>query len=133
MRTEAENVRRLLLLLSDEEFVEAVSNADRLVDDADETLLRVREIERSVDQMMYEVDERMLAIDTMMNSIVARLEASVSVVLFILGVNRYLQDDVVWAAIFVAVALTFSTSLVMTLFRKSRLQRVVEGAGRMVS
>lgn len=119
--------------MSDEEFVEAISNADRLVDDADETLVRVREIERSVDQMMYEVDERMLAIDEMMNSIVARLEASVSVVLFILGVNSYLQDDVLWAAVFVAVALTFSTSMVVTLFRKSRLQSVVEGAGRIVS
>lgn len=132
MRTEADNVRRLLMLLGDDEFVEAISNADRLVDDADETLLRVREIERSVDQMMYEVDERMLEIDRMMNSIVARLEASVSVVLFILGVNSYLKDDFLWAVIFVAVALTFSTSMVVTLFRRSRLQRLVEGAGRMV-
>jgi hypothetical protein len=42
--SDIENVRKMVALLGDEGFVEALENAEKLVDEADDTLTRVEQI-----------------------------------------------------------------------------------------
>lgn len=121
-----ENVRRLLDTVGDDDFVDAVTKIDVILDDVEETMGRVRHIERDVGQMMGNVDDKLVAVDETIRRIEQKVEASFSVAFWVLAANRYVEDDVLWAGILAAVGVVFSSSLIWTTFRKSLLKRAID-------
>ena len=121
-----DNVRRLLDTLGDDDFVDAVTQIDVILDDVEETMRRVRGIEGDVDGMMDNVDAKLVAVDGTIRRIEQKVEASFAVAFWVLGANRFLEDDLLWAGILGAVGLVFASSLLVTTYRKSLLKRVVD-------
>jgi uncharacterized UPF0160 family protein len=63
MLSDVENVRKMVELLGDEGFVEALRNAEQLVDDVDETLGRVEQVEDEAAVAVREANEALNAVD----------------------------------------------------------------------
>lgn len=63
MLSDIDNVRKMMALLGDEGFVEALENVETVVRDADETLGRVEKIESDAEQAVREANEALIAVD----------------------------------------------------------------------
>lgn len=131
MFSDIENVRKMMALLGDEGFVEALSNAEKLVEDADETLGRVEQIESDAEQAVREanealvaVDNRLLKFDETISLLEAKIEAGFTVGFFFFALNTYLAGDLLVAAGLFCMGLLGVSSLVVTIVTLPQVRRL---------
>jgi hypothetical protein len=131
MRSDIDNVRRMVGLLGDKGFVDALTNAERLVQDAEETLERVERIEgeaeaavREANYALEQVDGRLQKFDETISLIEAKIEAGFSVGFFFFAFNRYSEGDLFLAAGLLIMGLLGASSLVRTIVNLPQVQRL---------
>ena len=131
MRSDIDNVRRMVGLLGDEGFVDALTNAETLVRDAEETLERVEKVEDEANEAVQEanvalhaVDARLQRVDDTISLIEAKIETGFSLGFFFFAFSQWSEGDV-----FLAVALGFmgllgASSLVRTVLNMPQVRRL---------
>jgi hypothetical protein len=131
MLSDIENVRRLTELLRDEGFVDALSNAEELVEDVDERLERVEQIEGDAEQAVREandalnaVDDRLRTFDEAIRLIEAKIEAGFSAGFLFFGYQQLTAGAVFIAAGLFFMGLLGSSSLVVTLRNMPQVERL---------
>ena len=122
MLSEVDNARKLMVLLSDEGFTEALTQAEDLVEDVNDTLDRVERIEeeaaeavKDADRTMRAVDRRLEKVDRTINLLEAKIEAGFSLAFFVFAVNVYLAGDRFFAAGLFALGLLGAGQLLVTI------------------
>ncbi len=132
MRSDIENMRKMMGLLGDDGFVDAISNAESLVRDAEQTLERVEKIEGDAEQAVREanaaleqVDGRLQKFDETISLIEAKIEAGFSVGFFFFAVNRYLEGDLLFAAALFFMGLLGAGSLFVTIVTLPQVQKLL--------
>lgn len=131
MLSDIENVRRLTELLRDEGFIEALTNAEQLVDDVDERLERVEQIEGDAEEAVHEANEALNAVDNRLRKfdeairlIEAKIEAGFSAGFFLFGYQQLTAGAVFIAAGLFFMGLLGSSSLVVTLRNMPQVERL---------
>lgn len=129
--SEIDNMRKLVRLLSDDGFVDAITNAEDLVRDAEDTLERVEGIERDAEEAVREanvalkqVDSRLQKFDETISLVEAKIEAGFSVGFFFFALNTYLSGDLLIAAALFFMGLLGFSSLVRTIVTLPQVQRL---------
>ncbi len=140
MLSDVENVRKMVELLSDEGFVRALTNAEQLVDDVDETLGRVEQVEdeaavavREANEALNAVDRRLQRFDEAIRLIEAKIEAGFSVGFFFFAFQQWTAGDVLLAAGLSAMGLLGISSLAVTIATMPQIQRLRQVGGLLTS
>jgi hypothetical protein len=133
MLSDIENVRKLTELLGDEGFVDALTNAEELVDDVDETLERVEQIEGDAEEAVREandalnaVDHRLQKFDEAIRLIEAKIEAGFSAGFFFFAFQQWQSGAVFIAAGLFVMGLLGSSSLAVTVINMPQVQRLLQ-------
>ncbi|MFT4883734.1 MAG: hypothetical protein ACI8U4_001246 [Natronomonas sp.] len=136
MFSDIDNIRKMVELLGDEGFVEALTNAEELVEDVDETLDRVERIEgdaeaavREANEALVAVDNRLAKFDETISLLEAKIEAGFSAGFFFFGLNSWLAGDVLIAAGLFFMGLLGVSSLAVTVATMPQVRRLRQ-AGR---
>lgn len=131
MRSEIDNARQMMGLLGDEGFVNALKNAEKLVDDAEATLERVEEVEdeaneavKEANEALHAVDARLRRVDDTISLIEAKIEAGFSLGFFFFAVSRFGQGEVILAAALFFMGLLGASSLVRTILNMPQVRRL---------
>lgn len=131
MRSEVENVRQMVGLLGDEGFVRALTNAEKLVDDAEETLERVEKIEgeageavREANEALQAVDNRLLKFDETISLLEAKIEAGFSLGFFFFALSMWTDGEIILAAALGFMGLLGASSLVVTIVTLPQVRRL---------
>lgn len=131
MASDLGNMLRMMNVLGDEGFIDALESAENLVDDADETLERVEKIEGDAAQAVEEANETMTAVDNRLSKfdetislLEAKIEAGFSIGFFFFGLNRYLEGDLLLAAALFGMGLLGGSSLVVTIVTLPQVRRL---------
>lgn len=131
MLSDIDNVRKMMALLGDEGFVEALENVETVVRDADETLGRVEKIESDAEQAVREanealiaVDNRLLKFDETISLLEAKIEAGFTIGFFFFALNTWLAGDVLIAAGLFVMGLLGISSLVVTIVTLPQVRRL---------
>ncbi|MXR51128.1 hypothetical protein GRX03_05845 [Halovenus sp. WSH3] len=133
MASDLGNMLRMMNILGDEGFVDALENAERLVKNADETLERVEQIEgdaeravREANETLTAVDNRLAKFDETISLLEAKIEAGFSVGFFFFGLNRYLEGELLLAGALFFMGLLGASSLVVTIVTLPQVRRLRE-------
>lgn len=131
MLSDIENVRKMMELLGDEGFVDALTNAEGLVEDVDRTLDRVEQLEGDAEEALREanvalnaVDDRLQKFDETISLLEAKIEAGFSVGFFFFGFDRWLEGEVLIAAGLFFMGLLGATSLAVTIATLPQIRRL---------
>ncbi|WP_436901692.1 hypothetical protein [Halovenus halobia] len=131
MASDLGNMLRMMNILGDEGFVDALENAERLVDSADRTLERVEKIESDAEQAVREanetltaVDNRLATFDETISLLEAKIEAGFSIGFFFFGLNRYLAGELFLAVALFGMGLLGASSLVVTIVTLPQVRRL---------
>lgn len=131
MFSDINNVRKLMDLLGDEGFVQAISNAENLVEDVDRTLDRVEQIEgdaedavREANEALYAVDARLDKFDETITLLEAKIEAAFSFAFLFFGVNSWLAGDLLLASGLIFMGLLGASSLFVTIVTMPQIERL---------
>jgi hypothetical protein len=134
MLSEVDNARKLMLLLGDEGFTEALTQAESLIEDANDTLDRVERIEgeaaaavTEANRTMQAVDQRLDKVDRTINLLEAKIEAGFSLAFFVFAVNVYLGGDVFFAAGLFALGLLGAGQLLVTIRNIPQVEKLWAG------
>jgi len=118
-------------LLGDEGFVKALTNAEKLVDDAEETLERVEKIEgeageavREANEALQAVDNRLLKFDETISLLEAKIEAGFSLGFFFFALSMWTDGEVLLAAGLAFMGLLGASSLVVTIVTLPQVRRL---------
>lgn len=129
--SDIDNARKLMLLLGDDEFVQALSSADELVREVDRTLDRVERIETEAGEAVREanaalnaVDRRLDRVDETLALFEAKVEAGFSLAFFVVALNRWFAGDPLLAAGLFGMGLLGASSLVVTIRRMPQVRRL---------
>jgi hypothetical protein len=130
--SEVDNIRKLVGLLSNDGFVDAITNAEELVRDAEETLERVERIEGEANEALREanvaleqVDGRLRKFDETVSLLEAKIEAGFSVGFFFFAANSYLAGDLLFALALGFMGLLGASSLVVTVVNLPQVRRLL--------
>lgn len=133
MRSDIDNVRKMVGLLGDEGFVDAISNAETLVRDAEATLERVETLEEDAGEAVEEanvalrqVDNRLQKFDETISLIEAKIEAGFSVGFFFFAVTRWMAGDILIALALAGMGLLGAGSLVVTIVTLPQVQKLLD-------
>lgn len=139
MLSDIDNARKLMELLGDDGFVDAVSNAEQLVAEVDETLDRVEQIEGDAEQAVREANEALDAVDTRLQKfdeairlVEAKIETGFSVAFFFFAVQQWTAGEPLLAAGLFAMGLLGASSLVVTILTMPQVQRIRQGVSFML-
>ena len=131
MRSDIDNMRKMMSLLGDEGFVNALTNAEKLVSDVEETLERVEEIENEANEAVHEantalqaVDTRLQKVDDTISLIEAKIEAGFSLGFFFFALSRWLEGDLILAGALAFMGLLGASSLVRTVLNMPQVRRL---------
>lgn len=131
MLSDVENVRKMVELLGDEGFVSALTNAEQLVDDVDETLGRVEQVEdeaaeavREANEALSAVDRRLQRFDEAIRLIEAKIEAGFSVGFFFFALQQWTAGNVFLAAGLLTMGLLGISSLAVTIATMPQIRRL---------
>ena len=131
MSADVTNVLKMVGLLGDEGFVEALTNAERVVKDADETLKRVEQIEGDAEQAVREANEALDAVDARLETfdetislLEAKIEAGFSVGFLFFALNQYLAGEFLLAAGLGFMGMLGASSLVVTIVTLPQVRRL---------
>jgi len=129
---EIDNLRSLVGLLSDDGFVTALTNAEEVVNDAEETLERVERIEceanealREANVALEQVDHRLRRFDETVSLPEAKIEAGFSIGFFFFALNSYLAGDLLFAVGLGFMGLLGASSLVVTVVTLPQVRRLL--------
>lgn len=131
MRSDIDNVRKMVGLLGDEGFVEALTNAENLVNEANETLERVEKIEgeagdavREANEALNAVDNRLLKFDETISLLEAKIEAGFSLGFFFFALSMWRDGELLLAAGLAFMGLLGVSSLVVTIVNLPQVRRL---------
>lgn len=131
MFSDIENARKLMELLGDEGFITALSNAEELLEDVDETLDRVEKIEsdaedavREANEALHAVDNRLVKFDETIRLLEAKIEAGFSIGFFFFALNSWFAGDTLIAVGLFFMGLLGASSLVMTVATMPQVRRL---------
>lgn len=131
MLSDIDNARRLMLLLGDEGFTEALTEAEELVEDANDTLDRVEEIEdeaaaavREANETMLAVDRRLDKVDRTISLLEAKIEAGFSLAFFIFAANAFFSGELLFAAGLAVLGLLGAGQLVVTIANIPQVEKI---------
>lgn len=133
MLPDIENMYRMVGLLGDDGFVDALSETEQLVEDATETLDRVEQIEREAQaavqeatETLHAVDHRLMRFDETLSLLEAKIEAGFSVGFLFFAVNTWLAGNQLLAAGLFVMGLLGASSLVVTVLTLPQVRRLRE-------
>lgn len=133
MLSDIENVRKLTRLLGDEGFVDALTNAEELVDDIDERLERVEQIEGEAEQAVQEANEALTAVDRRLQKfdeairlIEAKIEAGFSAGFMFFALQQWQAGSLFLALALFVMGLLGSSSLLVTIINMPQVQRLMQ-------
>jgi len=133
MLRDLENARKLTELLGDDGFVRALTNAEQLVDEVDQTLDRVERIEgeaeaavQEANEALNDVDHRLAKFDETIRLLEAKIEAGFSIAFFYFALNSYLGGDILLAVGLFVMGLLGASSLVVTILTMPQVRRLRE-------
>jgi hypothetical protein len=133
MLSDIENVRKILDLLGDDGFVGALTSAEKIVDEADDTLRRVEQVEaeaeatvREANETLKSVDRRLAKVDETIRLLEAKIEGGFSLAFFFFAVNRFLAGEVLLAAGLFGMGLLGVSALAITIYTLPQVQRLRE-------
>lgn len=128
---DVERTRKVLELIDDDGFVNALTNVEDLVNDVDETLDRVEQIEGDAEQAVREANEALNAVDYRLQKfdetislLEAKIEAGFSVGFLFFGVNSWLAGNVVLAGGLFLMGLLGISSLAVTIATMPQVRRL---------
>ncbi|MEF8806770.1 hypothetical protein [Natronomonas sp.] len=131
MASDLGNMLRMVGLLGDDEFVDALTDVETLVNDVQETLDRVEEVEREAGQAVDDaneslanVDQRLERFDEMISRLEAKIEAGFSIGFFVFALNRWSAGDPYLAAGLFVMGLLGASSLVVTIYRMPQVRKL---------
>lgn len=138
MLSDIDNARKLLLLLGDEGFTEALTQAEELVEDANDTLDRVERVEdeaaeavREANRTLVAVDRRLDKVDRTINLLEAKIEAGFSLGFLVFAANFYLSGDYIFAVSLAFMGLLGAGQLLVTIWNIPQVEKLRE-AGEFV-
>lgn len=133
MSADFSNMLRMMGLLGDEGFVDALTGAEKLIDDVEETLDRVEKIEGDAEEALREanaaltaVDARLAKFDETIRLLEAKIEAGFSVAFLFFALNQYLAGELLLAAGLAVMGLLGASSLVVTILTMPQVKRLRE-------
>lgn len=136
MLSDIENVRKLTELLGDEGFVEALTNAETLVEDVGETLERVEDVEDDAQEAVQEanaalnaVDYRLRKFDETIRLIEAKIEAGFSIGFFFFAFQQWTAGSLFLGAGLALMGLLGISSLAVTIATLPQVQRLRQLGG----
>ena len=134
MLSDIDNARKLMLLLGDEGFTEALTQAEDLVEDANDTIDRVEEIEgeaaaalKEANETLVAVDRRLDKVDRTINLLEAKIEAGFSLGFFVFAANAVLSGDLFFAAGLTFMGLLGAGQLAVTITTIPQVQKLWQG------
>jgi len=137
MLSEVNNVRQLVELLSDDGFTEAITQAEDLVNDVNDTLERVERVEdeageavKEANRTLVAVDRRLDKVDRTINLLEAKIEAGFSLGFFVFAVNFYLGGDYLFAISLGFMGLLGAGQLLVTIRNIPQVEKLRWGAAR---
>ena len=129
------NARKLMLLLGDEGFTEALTQAEDLVENVNDTLDRVERVEDEAGEAVEEpnrtlhaVDCRLDTVDRTINLLEAKIEAGFSLAFFVFAANAYVFGDLFFAAGLAFVGLLGVGQLAVTITTIRQVEKLLDGA-----
>lgn len=136
--SDIDNARKLMELLGDDGFVDAISNAEQLVDEVDETLDRVEQIEGDAEQAVREANEALDAVDARLQKfdeairlVEAKIETGFSVAFFFFAFQQWTAGEPLLAAALFAMGLLGASSLAVTIVTMPQVRRIRQAASFM--
>ena len=131
MSADIGNILKMMNVLGDRGFVDALTNVEQLVEDVDETLDRVERIEgeaeaavREANEALNAVDHRLAKFDETISLLEAKIEAGFSIGFFFFGLNQYLNGRLLFAAGLFFMGLLGASSLVVTVLTMPQVRRL---------
>lgn len=131
MSADLNNMLRMMGLLGDEGFVNALTSVETLVNDVDETLDRVEKIEedageavREANQALDEVDERLGKVDETISRLEAKIEAGFTIGFFFFAFSRWTAGDPYLAIGLFLMGLLGVSSLIVTVLTMPQVRRL---------
>jgi len=122
---------KMMNLLGDDGFVDALKNVEKVVEDVEGTLNRVEQIEGDAEQAVQEanqalnaVDYRLEKFDETISLLEAKIEAGFTVGFFLFGINRWLDGEFILASILFFMGLLGVSSLIITVIKLPQVQRL---------
>jgi len=135
MLSDIDNARKLMLLLGDEGFTEALTQAEDLVEDVNDTLDRVERVEdeageavKEANRTLHAVDRRLDKVDRTINLLEAKIEAGFSLAFFVFAANAYVSGDLFFAAGLAFMGLLGAGQLAVTITNIPQVEKLLEGA-----
>lgn len=136
MLSDIDNARRMVELLGDEGFVDALTNAEELVDEVDETLDRVERIEGDAEEAVREANEALTAVDRRLERfdeairlVEAKIETGFSIGFFFFAFQQWSAGEPLIAAGLFVMGLLGASSLAVTVVTMPQVQRLRQAAG----
>lgn len=131
MSADIGNMLKMMGVLGDDGFVDALTNVERIVEDVDETLDRVEKIEgdaeeavREANEALNAVDQRLAKFDATISLLEAKIEAGFSIGFFFFGINQWLAGEVLFAASLFFMGLLGASSLLVTILTMPQIRRL---------
>ena len=131
MSADIANMLKMMRVLGEEGFVDALTNVERLVEDVDETLDRVEQIEgdaeqavREANEALNDVDRRLAKFDETISLLEAKIEAGFSIAFFFFALNQYLAGELLFAAGLFFMGLLGASSLLVTVVTMPQVRRL---------
>lgn len=135
--SEVNNVRQLVELLGDDGFTEALTQAEGLVDDVNDTLDRVERVEdeaaeavKEANQTLVAVDRRLDKVDRTISLLEAKIEAGFSLGFFVFAANFYLSGDYLFAGSLAFLGLLGAGQLLVTIRNIPQVEKLRWGAAQ---
>ena len=131
MSADIGNMLKMMNVLGDKGFVDALTNVEGLVEDVDETLDRVERIEgeaeaavREANEALNAVDHRLAKFDETISLLEAKIEAGFSLGFFVFALNQYLAGNSLFAIGLFLMGLLGASSLVVTIVTMPQVRRL---------
>ncbi|MUV86566.1 hypothetical protein GJ631_08295 [Natronomonas sp. CBA1123] len=131
MSSDLGNMLRILQVLRDEGFVDALTDVERLVADVDERLEHVEQVENDAERAVRDaeaaldaVDDRLEQFDEMISLLEAKIEAAFSIGFFFFAIDRWTADDPFLALGLLFMGLLGASSLAVTVRRLPQVRRL---------
>ena len=131
MSADLSNMLRMMGLLGDDGFVNALTRAEQLVEDVEGTLERVERIEgeageavREANQALEDVDRRLATFDETISLLEAKIEAAFTVAFFFFALDQWFTGDPFLAVGLFLMGLLGISSLIVTIIKLPQVRRL---------
>lgn len=131
MSADIGSMLKMMRVLGDDGFVDALTNVERIVEDVDETLDRVEQIEgdaeeavREANEALTAVDHRLAKFDETISLLEAKIEAGFSIAFFFFALDQWLAGELLLAAGLFFMGLLGASSLLVTIATMPQIRRL---------